>query len=498
MLQSAGQPPRWRCTATSLEFPAIPFNAPTEPALIPASRTPTTSSQTATARRCRALAVLALLAPVYAGMLFAQTRPQPVRDNVFFAAMINGLRARFAQQMATNVTTAVVQGESGIVTTSTAASVLSAYVLVRVLREVHACDLPIQVWHLAELSREDCQLLEAFPDVACRNLAPFVADASPGEVEGYAIKALALVHCPFRHAIFLDNDNVPALNPAILLSTPEYRRAGALFWPDLWVGRLPAAQRSSDAVPTQGWQALAFICGVRDLRQLLASNTGEGARAQQGFFSWFESGQLVIDRARHARALCALRFLNMHGKITYRLVQGDKDTFLFAWLGTRSSFALASSRAIPVGAVVRASATGRLAFCGHTMGQTVPPSMGGQALAFLHRNYHSKWHYGRHRSMTWRVAATLEARGDDDSVRLDAAVPHAYCQPSAIRVRRARLRSLPDSIVELERRCVAFVGEFPSMLPQTFYFGRLADVFLRWWHGDGVLEAAAIDGLVLP
>ena len=33
--------------------------------------------------------------------------------------------------------------------------------------------------------------------------------------------------------IIFDGDNVPLIDPAMLLARPEYQTTGALFWPDL-------------------------------------------------------------------------------------------------------------------------------------------------------------------------------------------------------------------------------------------------------------------------
>ena len=45
----------------------------------------------------------------------------------------------------------------------------------------------------------------------------------------------------------------------------------------------------------------------------------------------FESGQIVIDRARCWKALQLTMHLNEHSDFYYRYVYGDKDTFHMAW-----------------------------------------------------------------------------------------------------------------------------------------------------------------------
>ena len=46
----------------------------------------------------------------------------------------------------------------------------------------------------------------------------------------------------------------------------------------------------------------------------------------------FETGQIVIDKGRHGAALKTVLRLNEEAERYYRLVYGDKDTFLAAWL----------------------------------------------------------------------------------------------------------------------------------------------------------------------
>lgn len=375
--------------------------------------------------------------------------------------------------------------DAGIITTSGAGGLVSVYVLIRVLRDVHRNDLPIQVWHYNELSDEDCAVFRSFGNVSCPNLARSMPEHR-GTLEGYAIKALAMVYCPFRHAIFIDLDNVPAVDPTALLGSPEYRRTGALFWPDLWVSKVAPTGSADSAL--SGLRAMAFLCGVRD--ESLASVNADsvmGARRRQGLFSLFESGQLVIDRVRHQRALRALRFLNLRAHITYRMVQGDKDTFLFAWLGTNSSFTMVSARAVPVGGTFSVRGSDSV-LCAHTMGQLLPASLLSDRtmlpFAFLHRNYHSKWHYGRHLWFRWSAVAIDTSPAANAAIWLDTDIPHSSCQPATITSTTPASHRWRAQLEALEQLCVKFVVEYPSAYPGTFHLGRLAGRWLSLRYGQ--------------
>jgi hypothetical protein len=185
----------------------------------------------------------------------------------------------------------------------------SAWVLIRMLRRL-GCDLPIQIWYRGEEERNDSwQELVRLYGVACidaeavRRRHPHLA------LGGWELKPYAILHSPFREVLLLDADNVPVRDPAYLFDSPEYRQTGAMFWPD--------GCRMSPSDPC--WAA--FGVAYRDERN-------------------FESGQLLVDKARCWRALNLCDWYNQHSYFFYRVVYGDKDTFRFAWHRLGQRFAM--------------------------------------------------------------------------------------------------------------------------------------------------------------
>jgi len=192
----------------------------------------------------------------------------------------------------------------------------NAWVLVWQLRKVLGCQLPIEVWHLgdAEMSTGMRSMLEelgAHVVDAYAVLARFPARI----VDGWQLKPYALIMSGFREVLMLDADNVPVVDPSFLFDSPEFAATGAIFWPDvldvakdnpIWRELdLPAAQRTS-----------------------------------------FETGQILVDKSRHEDALKAVLRLNEDAERYYRLVYGDKDTFLVAWLLAGAPHQLAPYRPI--------------------------------------------------------------------------------------------------------------------------------------------------------
>jgi len=185
----------------------------------------------------------------------------------------------------------------------------SAYVLVRLLRHL-GCALPIEVWHLgsAEMSAAMRTLLAEHGVVCVDGLA--VRRLHPAQrLGGWELKCHALLHCAFAEVLLLDADNCPVRDPSFLFGTAEYGRTGAVFWPDF--------SRFSEG------QAVWVASGVpyRDEPE-------------------FESGQILVDKARCWRALHIAMHLNEHSDWWYRLVHGDKDTFHIAWRKIGQTYAM--------------------------------------------------------------------------------------------------------------------------------------------------------------
>ena len=118
-------------------------------------------------------------------------------------------------------------------------------------------------------------------------------------LNGWELKPYALIHSSFAEVLLLDADNVAVRNPEFLFVEPEYQRCGAIFWPDY--NRL-GRNRSI-------WE----ICGVafKDEPE-------------------FESGQIVVDKARCWKALQLAMHLNEWSDYYYEHIYGDKETFHMA------------------------------------------------------------------------------------------------------------------------------------------------------------------------
>ncbi|KAF4134381.1 putative Mannosyltransferase [Phytophthora infestans] len=234
----------------------------------------------------------------------------------------------------------------------------SAYATIRALRVILGCSLPIEIWYRPDE-------MEHVPNalVPLRHLANNSSGArisfhpiTDPAAKRFVTKIYAINHSFFDRVLFLDADNVPVRDPSFLFNSPEFLETGAIFWPDFWH-------------PTStmfGLHSRSLLWELLDMP----------------FVDMFEqeSGQLVVDRRRHAAPLKLVLFYATHEPnffAHYKLAWGDKDLFRLAWLKLNAPFHMVETPPAMAGMVTNSSA-----FCGMTMVQHDPE---GDVL-FLHRN----------------------------------------------------------------------------------------------------------------
>jgi alpha 1,2-mannosyltransferase len=157
--------------------------------------------------------------------------------------------------------------------------------------------------------------------------------------------------------LVLDADNFAVQNPQFLFELDVFQQKGAIFWPDFW--------HPSNTIFNIHKQSLVW-----ELIDVPFMNSFEQ-----------ESGQLLVNRTRHADALNILMFYatshpNLFHKL--KLVWGDKDLFRLAWMKAKKEFEMVHF--VPGSLGIVNHKRGR--FCGMSM---VQYDFEGQIL-FIHRN----------------------------------------------------------------------------------------------------------------
>lgn len=232
------------------------------------------------------------------------------------------------------------------------------WVLINTLRNEKKCTLPIQVWYKDdEMSEELMDALRTL-DVTCHN----ISDYTDEDIDGYALKPMAILLSSFKEVLYLDADVVCTINPEQLFDSPEYKEHGAVFWPDFW--------KTEEDNPI--WDILE-ISPIEMKEQ--------------------ESGQLLIDKERCWKEINLATYFNIHNYAYYHMLYGDKDTFRFAWMARNTPFYFIDREPSSCGYVDSEGS-----FIGHTMIQHSPDGV----CLFLHRNL-LKWHITDDYNEKWQM-----------------------------------------------------------------------------------------------
>jgi hypothetical protein len=187
----------------------------------------------------------------------------------------------------------------------------NAWVCLRMLRHFD-CRLPVQFWYLGEQEMDGTmRRLVANHGAECVDAREVAQEHPVRTLNGFELKPFAIIQSPFREVMLLDADNVPIRDPTYLFLTVEFQQHGAIFWPD--------------------FHRLEPFRGIWEACQVEYRDEPE-----------FESGQIVVDKARCWEALNVTMHYNEHSDFYYRHIHGDKDTFHLAFLRTGKSFAMPS------------------------------------------------------------------------------------------------------------------------------------------------------------
>ncbi|RLN95347.1 hypothetical protein BBJ28_00024767 [Nothophytophthora sp. Chile5] len=283
------------------------------------------------------------------------------------------------------------EAQEGIVMVVYPKLVPSAFATIRALRELLGCRLPIEIWFRQDEIQRVPRALRPLEQLAANDTMGSLVfrEINDSQAVHFGAKVHAIYHSFFERVLFLDADNVPVRDPSFLFKTPEFLSTGAVFWPDYW----------------QPKHTLFHLHGESLVWELL----------DMPFVDMFEqeSGQLVIDRRRHAAPLELVHFFTFHQPNLFnhlKLVWGDKDLFRLAWIKLDVPFHMIQTLPAVAGKVVDGS------FCGMTM---VQHDTEGNVL-FLHRNAKKLTGEVRYGPVNYRVEAIKRARSKLKKQGIDA------------------------------------------------------------------------------
>lgn len=192
----------------------------------------------------------------------------------------------------------------------------SVWVNIRLLRHF-GCTLPIQLWYLGDGECDPTMKRLLAPlGVECIDARRLEREIPVRILCGWELKPYAALHAPFTQVLFLDADNGVTLDPTYLFDEPQYKKQGAVFWPDYAC-----------------WKIKPDVWKVFGLDDLADPEVAIHERA-------FESGQYLIDKARCFRELRLALWYAEYSDWTFKHVYGDKECFHLAWRKLDTEYAM--------------------------------------------------------------------------------------------------------------------------------------------------------------
>lgn len=190
----------------------------------------------------------------------------------------------------------------------------SVWVNVNMIR-YHGCNLPIQLWYLGEVEIDPYmkRLLEPL-GVECVDARQFEKNQPCRILAGWELKLYSTLHSPFKEVLFLDADNAPVRDVIPLFEAKEYKKHGAIFWPDYAC-----------------WRLKPDIWTIFGIDWMLQHAHNERA---------FESGQYMIDKTRCCKELEMSLWWAEHSDFTFNHVYGDKECFHLGWRKMATEYAM--------------------------------------------------------------------------------------------------------------------------------------------------------------
>lgn len=196
---------------------------------------------------------------------------------------------------------------SGIVSTAGGRYLPIFIISLRMLRRT-GCHLPVELFlrNEEEHGAYLCDTLLPSLNARCVRLDDIVG-AKATTISKFQVKIFSLLFTSFENALFLDADNFLLRDPKDIFKQQPFRSSGLVTWPDFW----------ASSASKHFYEIINFPTPAMNER---ASS---------------ESGQLLVSKASHGKALMATAYYDFYGpEYFYQLLTqdgpggGDKETFL--------------------------------------------------------------------------------------------------------------------------------------------------------------------------
>lgn len=170
----------------------------------------------------------------------------------------------------------------------------------------------------------------------CKIMEDYLPEQLMKNLDGFQLKNAALLASSFKNILFLDADNIPAANPDYLFVNEPFASQRMIMWPDLW--RRSTSPSFYDVADidydvTHRMRNSYFQTDERAHQDVVSFHDSRGTIPEASS----ETGQMMIDKARHFRSLILAMYYNYYGPDYYYPLlsqgaagEGDKETFIAA------------------------------------------------------------------------------------------------------------------------------------------------------------------------
>ncbi|CAK7214991.1 mannosyltransferase [Sporothrix curviconia] len=215
----------------------------------------------------------------------------------------------------------------GIVTVGGGKYFVILAVSLRFLRRA-GTTLPVEVFVTEdEYEKTVCEQVLPKLDAVCRvypQIKGSSKDGSSLKIQGFQLKAFALLFSTFDEVLFLDADNTAIRNIGPLFESAPFQQTGLVTWPDFWQTSVSPLYYEISSPVTLALEPPAP--NQKSKSKLVMPITARPST---------ETGQLLIDKRRHWKTLLLAVYYNYYGPaFYYRLLNqggtgmGDKETFM--------------------------------------------------------------------------------------------------------------------------------------------------------------------------
>lgn len=200
--------------------------------------------------------------------------------------------------------------------------------------------------------------------------------------KGYQYKCLAILLSSFENVLLLDGDNIVLNSPQDILSSEPFKSSGLVVWPDFWRRSTSPKFYSIAGVEVSKTKLThAYLEVFHGYFQQTHEITPQEALSHASFHERLgaipdpstESGQLLISKKTHLKALLLAFYYNSFGPDFYYPLfsqgasgEGDKETFLAGAVILNEPFYQVGSFVLAIGDFKNGE------FFGHGMGQADP------------------------------------------------------------------------------------------------------------------------------